>query len=61
MVFILIVLYFVCIKMNDRIALADQGKKVEVMPGYRRTYNLLDFLLIVRSNCRNNFNCKSFL
>ena len=61
MVFILILLYFVCIKMRDRIALADQGKKVEVMPGYRKTYNFLDFLRIVRSGCCNNNYGKSFL
>lgn len=51
MVFILIILYFVCNKIRDRIILADQGKKVEVMPGFRKLYDVLDFIFIVRSDC----------
>lgn len=58
MVFILIILHFVCDRMKKRIDLADQGKKVEVMPSYRKTFDLCEFLFIVRRNYCYSNDCK---
>lgn len=55
MVYVLLILEFIRSKLAKRIELADSGKKVEVMPYVRNTYDFLDFVYIVRSNCFNSY------
>lgn len=55
MVYVLILLGFIRRKMAGRIAAADSGKKVEVMPSFRNTYDAIDFIYIMRSNSYNSY------
>lgn len=50
MVYILILLSFIRSRLAKRIEKADTGKKVEVMPYVRNTYDFIDFVYILRSN-----------
>ena len=55
MVYVLLILGFIRGRLAKRIELADSGKKVEVMPYVRNTYDLLDFVYIMRNNCCNSY------
>jgi hypothetical protein len=55
MVYVLLILGFIRGRLAKRIELADSGKKVEVMPYVRNTYDFLDFVYIMRSNCCNSY------
>lgn len=54
MVYVLLILRFIRGKMAKRIEEADTGKKVEVMPYVRSTYDFIDFIYIMRSNSCNS-------
>lgn len=61
MTFIFIILHCVLRKMRLNIKAADNGTQIEVLPWYRNTYDIIEFLYLVRNyffNCFNNLAFK---